>query len=233
MSTAFKASESAESLERPTWRNSELQRRADRWTMVGSLMCGAIILGPIGLPVLGYGIYLYWKASKAGEILRPKLLVIVAVYIALDAALNYVSWGVDLLPSHDTILGLTWWSGMGQTIDGAYYLNYNTTSIGGTSVISEKALQVGGVLMLFPMRFAAAWAFLKMKRWGPQMLIVTGWGYIVIWIVWIAQLAMHWDDRVETSLYGWFGYAALNVFGFLGAFITMPYLYRLDTRKWD
>lgn len=201
--------------------------------LIGSLMCGSIVLGPIGLPILIYGLHLLRQAKRQGEITRPTLLLIVSFFILVDAALNYVAWGIDLFPIHDTTLGLTWWSGLGRTLDGAYYIDYNTTALGGTSWVSEKSLQIGCVLMLFPIRIAGTWAMLKMKRWGHQVVIYTSWGYILIWVIYLSQQILHWDQRMATSLYGWMGYMALDVLGFLGAFVTLPYLYSLDTRNWD
>lgn len=219
--------------DQPTWRTSRLQHRSDWFTLVGAMLCGSVVLGPIGLPVLIYGIVLYRKAERAGELTRPRTMSVVMLFILVDAALNYVAWGIDLFPSHDTALGLTWWAGLGRTLDAAYYIDYNTTHLGGTAFVAEKALQIGCVLMLFPMRIAGAWALLQFRRWGHQVVIMTSWGYILVWVVWLSQLAMGWDQRMAHSLYGWFGYLTLCVLGFLGAFVTLPYLYSIDTRTWD
>ena len=230
--TIDESSSIADAKPQVTWRDSSLQRNAERWILIGSMMCGSVVMGPIGLPVLGYGLYLRRAARLAGELLRPTLLFVVCLFILVDGALNYVAWGVDLFPIHDTTLGLTWWSGLGRSLDGAYYIDYNTTPLGGTSFVSEKALQIGCVTMLFPIRIAGAWAMLKMKRWGHQVVIYTSWAYILIWIIYLSQQVMGWDERMATSLYGWLGYMALDILGFLGAFVTLPYLYSLDTREW-
>jgi hypothetical protein len=196
------------------------------------MMCGSIVLGPIGLPALIYGIILHRRAERNGELCRPRILSIVSLFILVDAALNYVAWGVDLFPIHDTALGLTWWSGLGRTLDAAYYINYNTTPLGGTSFTAEKALQIGCVLLLFPMRIAGVWAMLQFKRWGHQVVIITAWGYIFVWVFWLSAQLMTFAPRMTHSLYGWCGYMALCILGFLGAFVTLPYLYSLDTRRW-
>ena len=51
------------------------------------------------------------------------------------------------------------------------------------------------MLTVFPMRIAAAIAFLQMKRWGHQWMIVTCWFGVVIWIGYTFNMTMYADVR--------------------------------------
>ena len=54
-------------------------RTADRWLLVGCLLCGSFLLGPIGLFVLAYGLILLRRAQQAGQCTRPIAVTIFAI----------------------------------------------------------------------------------------------------------------------------------------------------------
>lgn len=208
------------------------QKRADRWMLVGALLCGSFILGPLGLPLIIYSFVILRRAERAGEAIRPWSVTIIGTFCLVDAAINFVGWGTDLLPVHDTTIGLTLWSGYGRLFDGAYYIGYNGDALGGTSFDGEKAMQLASVLLLFPMRIAAAWGFLKMKRWGLQHMIVTAWLYVFLWLAYATNMAMDFTHRHGASHFGLVGFWIFNFF-FFGAFIMLPYLYTVNRERWS
>ena len=68
--------------------------------------------------------------------------------------------------AHDTQLVEAMSTGVGKMVDGGYYIHSNSTFFGGTAAPGENALQMFSVQAIFPSRFVAAWAFLKLRRWG-------------------------------------------------------------------
>src|SRR5690348_8715632 len=117
------------------------QKKIDRYLLVGSLLCGTMVFAFPGLFVLWKAYKLHKEGLARGEQLRPAIISVVAVTSLVDAFVNFLIWGVDLFPTHDTVLGHTMFTGMGRLFDGVYYLGYNTTAMGGTGVASEKALE--------------------------------------------------------------------------------------------
>jgi len=209
----------------------ETHARADRWLLVGSVLAGTFLLAPVGAPMLAYGLVLLRRAQRAGAAIRPWAVTIFGLMLLIDTTSNCLGWGMDLLPSHDTAIVQTFYSGIGRLIDAGYYIHYNTLPIGGTAAAGEKALEIGGVLFLFPLRLAATWGFMKMKRWGYHYLVTTTWMYILIWWIYAANLAANFPDRIGATMFGMVGYWALNI-PYFGAFIMMPYLYTADSRAW-
>ena len=43
-----------------------------------------------------------------------------------------------------------------------------TAALGGVSVPLEKSIQTAAIMLVMPIRIAAAWGLLRMKRWGLQ-----------------------------------------------------------------
>lgn len=206
---------------------SPLMRRADKWMFVAIVLAGSWVLGPIGFPVLLYALILMNRARKRGELYRPWGITIIVTLTLIDASVNYFAWGLDLLPSHDTPLVQTVWSGYGKLFDGAYYIDYNSASIGGLANISEKTLEVLAIGLLFPLRIVAATALLRMKRWGLQALIISSWMYVGFWIAYVVNLYVVFNARMGASVYGVTGWWAF-VLPYAGAFVMLPYLYTVD-----
>lgn len=77
-------------------------------------------------------------------------------------------------------------------MDGGYFWHYNELWIGGAGAPpGEKAWIIVCILVVFPMRIAAAIAFLQMKRWGHQWLIVTCWFGVIAWFGYILNMTMY------------------------------------------
>jgi len=204
-----------------------LMRKADRLLFVGIVLGGSWILGPIAIPFLVAALLLMNKAQKSGVLYRPWSVTLIGSFVLIDASVNYFGWGTDLLWSHDTTPMQTLWPGYGKLVDGAYYIDYNGGPLGGLSNYSEKTLEVFGVLVMYPMRIAAAWAFIKMKRWGLQMMIVTSWMYVGFWVAYVANLYQDYDARIAASDFGNIGiWFILMVYA--TPFCIMPYLYTVN-----
>lgn len=209
-----------------------MAKRADMWLLIGGCLAGSLFLGLIGAPMVMYGLWLLRRAEKQGATIRPWIVTILGVWMLVDAAANLFCWGTDLLPAHDTVLGVTYWASYGRLADGAYYVHYNNLSAGGSAAWGEKPLEVLSVLILFPWRLAAAWAFIKMKRWGLQSLVITTWMYIFVWLAYEMNQVMDFPNRLGAALYGVVGYLAYNVF-FLGPFVLIPYFYTVNREQWS
>ncbi|HXO53561.1 MAG TPA: hypothetical protein VN888_21630 [Mycobacterium sp.] len=206
-------------------------RTADRWLLAGCLLCGSFLLGPIGLFVLAYGLVLLRRAKQAGQTRRPMAVTVFALFSIIDAATNTVGWSVDTF-AHDTHLAQVLMNGYGRILDGAYYLDYNTTIFGGVSIAGEKSMQVLAVVAIFPLRIAAAWAFLKLKRWGYNFMIITSWGYVFFWFAYMTNLIVDFPQRMGASEFGWIGFWIMNLW-YVTPFVLLPWLYSLNKDKWN
>ena len=82
----------------------------------------------------------------------------------LESSVRYIALGMDLLPAHSVGIVRTLWIDYGLFVDGGYahcyglphQLHYNTSAIGGTSVPIEKSIQVASIILVMPIRIAAA-----------------------------------------------------------------------------
>src|SRR5438309_2367576 len=146
--------------------DNPLMKRADRYLIIGICLAGSWVFGPLSIPFLFVAWRLLNRAQREGQLTRPWAVTILATWCLIDASINFIFWGTDLFMAHDTTLLRTLWSGYAKLFDGAYYIDYNSTALGGTANMSEKAMEFMGVMLVLPMRMAACWGFLKMKRWG-------------------------------------------------------------------
>jgi hypothetical protein len=204
--------------------------KADRWLLAGSLLCGTVVLAPIGLIVIIVGMAKIHRAGKLGWI-RPLSVSLLAVFALVDGGINWLGWSLDIFANQTHVLRAMG-TGFGRLVDGGYYVNYNSSPVGGIADTGEKAMALFSVLCIFPARSAAAWAFLKMKRWGLTWMIITGWAYIFLWIGYLFNILMHFPDRMGSSLFGVTGWWVFDIF-YLTPFIQLPWLYALDARRWN
>lgn len=210
-----------------------LAKSADKLLLLGCLLCGTIALGPIGLPLFVVGALRLRQAQRAGVAIRPWSVTFIGALILIDSSYNYLAWGLDLLPAHHTIIGQTVWIGYGRLADGGYAAFYNTTGLGGINHTAEKALQVMCIGILFPMRIAAAWGFLNMKRWGLQWSIITNWLYICVWIIVLVYFQIDFDLRFGVSDFGIIGNWVWGIIPFMGPAILLPYLHTVNKELWS
>lgn len=210
-----------------------LARRGDFFFFFGCLVCGTWVLGPIGAPILLYGMWLMRKAQLQGEAIRPWSVTAVGGLILIDSAVNYLAWGLDMLPSHHSMLARTLWINYGMLGDGGYALLYNSTVTGGVAVPGEKAIQIATVLLVMPIRAAAAWGLLHMKRWGLQWSIIGNWLYLCLWMIYAANMSLQFDLRFGTSEFGVLGFWLMGGIPFLGPVILLPYLHSVNRELWS
>ena len=114
------------------------QREADRWLIVGSILMGTLVLGPLGLPVFCRGIYLMRKAQVAGFSVRPMMVTLIGYVIIIDAAINSIGWGLDVFANH-ALITRTIFTAWGNLMDGGYFWHYNELWIGGAGAPGEKS----------------------------------------------------------------------------------------------
>jgi hypothetical protein len=205
--------------------------RADRWLLAGALCCGTITLAPLGLVFIAVALAKLRAAARLGEIVRPLAVTIFGVFSMVDASINFIGWSMDIF-SHSTHIVQTTSNGFGQMIDGGYYYLYNSTWLGGVFDRGEKNFAMFAVFMIFPARIVAAWAFIKLRRWGYRWMILTSWAYVFLWTGYLANLLQNFPDRLGNTLYGVTGWWVFDIF-YMTPFLTLPWLYALNRRRWN
>ena len=207
-------------------------KRGEWWFFAGCLVCGTWVLGPIGAPMLVYGLYLQRKAQLAGYPIRPWSVTVIGGLILVDSSVNMLAWGLDLLPSHDTWIGRTLWVDYGLLVDGGYSVMHNTTGAGGVAVPGEKAIAIVSIVLVFPIRIAAAAGFLRMKRWGLQWSIIGNWLYFCLWIIYAAHMSLNFPLRFGISDFGVLGFWLIGGIPFCGPVVMIPYLHTVNREQW-
>jgi hypothetical protein len=202
------------------------QRRADRWLIVGSILMGTLVLGPIGLPIFCRGVVLFRRAERAGLSVRPMMVTLIGYVIIIDAAINSIGWGLDVFANH-ALITRTIFTAWGNLMDGGYFWHYNELWIGGAGAPGEKAWIIICIVVVFPMRIAAAIGFLQMKRWGQQWMIVTCWFGLITWLGYILNMTMYADVRYAGVAFPVIGWWLYNIF-YITPFLAIPYLHTVN-----
>ncbi|WP_433621232.1 hypothetical protein [Nocardia sp. CA-120079] len=202
------------------------QRRADRWLITGTALMGTLIVGFIGLPIFLRGLWLQRKAQREGLSVRPMMVTLIGYLVILDAFLNSIGWVLDVLASH-TIVNRVFFTAWGNFLDAGYFWHYNEMWIGGSGAPGEKAWEIACIFVVFPMRIAAGIAFLQMKRWGHQWLIVTCWFGVVIWVGYVANMTLYADVRFQSVVAPVIGWWLYDIF-YITPFLAIPYLHTVN-----
>lgn len=209
-----------------------LAHKGDKIFIIGCLICGTWVLGPIGLPLIAWGMVLMRRAEKQGVKIRPWAITLIGGFILVDTTVNFLAWGLDLFPAHDTSIGRSLWVNYGQLVDGGYMFHYNHNSIGGVADSGEKSVQIGMVLMAMPIKLAAALGFLRMKKWGLQWTLISYWMYFTCWMIYMPNILMHFPERFGSSDFGVIGFWMLVNLPFLGPLFLLPYLHTVRRDRW-
>lgn len=202
------------------------QRQADKWLILGSVLMGTLVLGPIGLPIFCRGVVLFRRADRAGLSVRPMMVTLIGYVIIIDAAINSIGWGLDVFANH-ALVTRTIFTAWGNLMDGGYFWHYNELWIGGAGAPGEKAWIIVCIVVVFPMRIAAAIAFLQMKRWGHQWMIVTCWFGVIAWFGYILNMTMYADVRYAGTAFPVIGWWLYNIF-YITPFLAIPYLHTVN-----
>lgn len=208
-----------------------LSDNADKWLLAGALCCGTVILGPFGLILIAVSLVKLRSARRLGEHSRPMAVTVFGIFALVDAAINFVGWSLAIYAQSTHMLQVMSW-GFGRMVDGGYYHDYGSGWLGGLADPAEKSLAIVSVIMIFPARMAAAWAFIRLKRWGLRWMILTGWAYILLWIAYLTNLLLSFPDRLGITLYGITGWWVFNIF-YMTPFLTLPWMYALNRRRWN
>ncbi len=203
-----------------------MQRQADRWLIAGSILMSTLVLGPIGLPVFCRGLVLLRNAQRSGLAVRPFMVTLIGYVILLDAALNSIGWALDIFANH-SLITRTIFTAWGNLMDGGYFWHYNELGMGGAAAPGEKSWILICVLVAFPMRMAASVAFLQMKRWGHQWLIVTCWFGMIVWFGYIINMTVYSDVRYAHVGFPVVGWWVFNIF-YITPFLAIPYLHTVN-----
>ncbi|OAN36882.1 hypothetical protein [Mycolicibacterium iranicum] len=202
------------------------QRQADRWLIAGTVLMGTLVLGPVGLPIFCRGVVLFRRAARAGLSVRPLMVTLIGYVIILDAAINSIGWGLDVFANH-ALVTRTIFTAWGNLMDGGYFWHYNELWIGGAGAPGEKAWIIVCIVVVFPMRIAAAIGFLQMKRWGHQWMVVTCWFGVIAWLGYILNMTMYADVRYAGTAFPVFGWWLYNIF-YITPFLAIPYLHTVN-----
>ncbi|MFE6922085.1 hypothetical protein ACFVAV_13645 [Nocardia sp. NPDC057663] len=202
------------------------QRHADRWLTAGTALMGTYVLGIFGLPLFLRGVWLQRRAQRSGLSVRPVIVTLIGYLVILDAFLNTVGWALDIGASH-TLITRVFFTAWGNFFDGGYWWHYNELWIGGSGAPGEKGWEIACILVVFPMRVAAAIAFLQMKRWGHQWLTVTCWFGVVIWVGYIVNMTVYADIRFDSVVLPVIGWWLYDIF-YITPFLAIPYLHTVN-----
>jgi hypothetical protein len=211
--------------------STPLSDKADRWLLAGALSCGTVMFGPVGLVLIAVGLIKSRRAYRLGEQARPTAVTVFGIFALVDACINFVGWSLAIYAHSTHILQTMSW-GFGRMLDGGYYYHYSSGWLGGVGDPAEKSFALVSVLMIFPARMVAAWAFIKLKQWGLSWMILTGWAYVFLWTGYLVNLLLKFPDRLGNSMYGVTGWWVFNVF-YMTPFLTLPWLYALNRRRWN
>jgi hypothetical protein len=202
----------------------------DGLLLVGCILSGTMILGPVGPIVLGVALWKLYKSVKAGINVRPWAATVIGTFCMVDGLINFSPWTFDTF-AHNTVLGETFITGYGRFFDGAFFLKYNTGALGGVANHSEKMWQYLAVFILMPMRIVSAWAFLQMRTWGLHFMKISGWLYLFLWVGYTMAMSLDFPERMANSEFG-MGWWLFNLF-YLSPMFVLPYLYTVDKSKWN
>lgn len=208
-----------------------LTKRADLFLLAGCLACGSGVLGPVGLGLIIWGMVGLRRAAAAGERQRPLAVTVLAVFALADAGINFGAWALDIF-ANSTHLMQALTTGYGRLFDGGYYMDYRTMVLGGAGGAGEKGWGVFAVTAVFPLRVVAIWAFLKMKRWGFDFMLLTTWVYTFAWLGYLTNVLQNFDVRFGAAQFGVAGWWFIN-FWYLTPFVMLPWLYALNRNKWN
>jgi hypothetical protein len=203
-----------------------IQKQADRWLMTGAFLMGTLVLGVFGFPIFLYGLVILRRAGRDGLSVRPLMVTLIGYLVFIDAALNSFGWALDLVANH-TLINRTVTVAWGNFFDAGYFWHYNELRIGGAGAPGEKAWEFACILVVFPMRMAAAYAFLQMKRWGHQWLIVTCWFGVVIWTGYVFNMTIYADVRYQNIGFPVIAWWIYNIF-YITPFLAIPYLHTVN-----
>ncbi len=206
--------------------SKQAQRDADKWMISGTILMGTAILGIFGLPLFLRGLALQRRAQLSGLSVRPIIVTLIGYMVMLDGALNTFGWAIDLMASHTYVARIflpTW----GNMFDAGYFWHYNELHVGGAAAPGEKAWEVLGIFIVFPMRIAACIGFLQMKRWGHQWMVVTCWTGMLMWVGYVANMTMYADIRFTGVVFPVTGWWLYDIF-YITPFVAIPYLHTVN-----
>jgi hypothetical protein len=92
-------------------------------------------------------------------------------------------------------------------------------------------LEFAGVLMMYPMRLAAAWGFMKMKKWGFQFFLISSYIYVFWWIAYMVQFTMEASFRLQSTAWGVTGWWIINII-YITPFFMIPFLHTVNRDLW-
>ncbi len=204
--------------------------RADRILLVGVALLGTVIAGPLGIPVIIAAMVAMNRLAKDRKLVRPWSITLVAILALLDASPNFFGWGLDLFFGHDTPIGSSLMTGWGKIAEGSNYIGYNSKPLGGIANPAVKTIEVWGVLVMYPLRMAAAWGLLRMKRWGLQAMIYTAFLQMAFWIGYVTLYSIQFHDEAGASLLGPTGFWMISL-PMSSCFVSLPLLLGIDRRR--
>ena len=203
---------------------------ADGLLLLGCVLAGTMLTGPFGAIPLVVALLRLRRAVRAGEGVRTWSATVIGTFCLVDGMINFLPWTLDTF-AHGTTIGRTFMTGYGRFFDGAFYIGYNSTALGGVADPTEKMWQLMAISIVMPMRIVSAWAFLQLRTWGLHFMKVSGWLYLLLWAGYTTAMTMNADGRMATSQFG-LGWWLFNLF-YLSPFVLLPYLYTARSQEWN
>ena len=202
------------------------QWQADKWLISGAFFMGTTVLGLIGLPLFVYGLILQNRAKHAGLSIRPTIVTLIGYLVIIDCALNSFGWALDMIANH-ALLSRVFLMAWGNMFDAGYFWHYNELWIGGATAPGEKSWEIALLPIVFCMRMAAGIAFLQMKRWGHQWLVVTCWMGVLMWTGYVSNMTIFADIRYTSVVFPVVGWWLYDIF-YITPFLAIPYLHTVN-----
>src|SRR5919198_6645250 len=77
--------------------------KADIWLLVGSIVCGTVVLAPVGVLIIVVGMVKLKRAGQLGWI-RPLSVSLLAVFALVDGGINWIGWSLDIFANQTHVL---------------------------------------------------------------------------------------------------------------------------------
>ena len=116
---------SAASYDEALERSATIQKRADKFILIGGGLIGTTVLGLLGLPFFLYGLWLIKQAEDEGLPVRPYLMPFIGALVLVDGFLNTLGTMIDVFANHSLIIRV-FEMGWGLLLDAGYAWQFNS-----------------------------------------------------------------------------------------------------------
>ena len=203
------------------------ETKADKYMLIGTILIGMVIPGPIGLILIFYGMYLEHKDRKHGKAVRPAVITALSIWGMTNGLINLFGAHTQLFAYDDAFLKpiIHWY---GTFIDHRYWAyGYNTAPWGGVADPFETDTNITNAFFIHPIFTVAFYGLFRMKRWGYRWALIISWVYAYHWIFYLCHHTLSGNVNVLNAGYPIWGWMIMN-YPYLTQFFAIPYLHTVD-----